>query len=441
MPKLTIDQVKALAPDPASAKAGQKLAEARQWASLGANDDALWGECKGSGKEPYKVRVDLSNNGSACTCPSHKFPCKHVLGLMLLASASPAKLTETVSPAWVAEWLEKRTARSQAAAKRAEPKADNASRQKDAARRAAKREKLAETGIEALERWLEDFARQGLAFAQSAPDSFWDEQAARMVDAQLPGVARLIREMAAIPAARSDWAEVLLLQLGRLHLLAQAYHKLETLPEMTQQDVRYLLGWTVNQDELLASGDGFTDDWLVLDSRTDEDEKTGLRTQANWLWGKTSKRLAQILNFAFRAQPMDASLAPGLVLRGDLVYFPGAYPLRAVFRQKQLIDLPFTPTGFPTLSIFLEEYAVALGQNPWLEAFPAVFENVTPIQDGQAWLLCDSQDQALPISKRFTSPWELLTLSGGHPLTVFGLWDRFELIPQAAWEKGRYVRL
>jgi hypothetical protein len=441
MPTLTPDQVKSLAPDPASLKAGQKLADARHWSGLGRDAAALWGECKGSGKEPYKVRVDLSNNGTACTCPSHKFPCKHALGLMLLSATAPGKLAPATPPAWVADWLEKRAARSQAAAKKAEPKAEPGSRQKDAARRVAKREKLTRAGVETLELWLADFVRRGLAFAQSAPASFWDEQAARMVDAQLPGVARTVREMSALPGSRPDWAEILLLRLARLHLLARAYHKLDQLPEATQQDVHYLLGWTVNQDELLTSVPGLSDDWLVLDSHTEEDEKTGLRTQVNWLWGKASKRPAQILQFAFRTQALDLSLAPGLVLRGDLAYFPGAYPLRAVFREKRPAQDSFAPEGFALLSAFLDAYAAALGNNPWLEVFPVVLENVTPLKSEQNWLLCDSRKQALPLQMRFSHPWELFALSGGHPLRVFGLWDGLELAPLAAWHEGRYVRL
>lgn len=360
---------------------------------------------------------------------------------MLLAAASPAKLTEAAPPDWVAEWLEKRAARSQPVAKTAEPKADAESRQKDAARRAAQRGKLAETGIAALERWLKDFARLGLAFAQSAPASFWDEQAARMVDSQLPGAARRIREMSALPGSRPDWAEVLLLRLGQLHLLIQAYRKLDRLPDATQQDVRYLLGWNVNQDELIASTPGSCDDWLVMASRTDEDEKTGLRTQVNWLWGRASKRPAQILSFAHRTQPLDTSLVAGLVLHGELVYFPGAYPLRAIFKEKQIIQSVITPGGFPTLSAFLDEFAAALGKNPWLEAFPVVLENVIPNQASQNWLLCDSQNRSLPQAAQFNSPWELFALSGGYPLTVFGLWDGFALTPLAAWADARRVSL
>ena len=441
MLKLTVDQVKALAPDPASFKSGQGLADERHWTNLGSNASVIWGECKGSGKEPYKVRLDLSNNGSACTCPSHKFPCKHVLGLMLMCATAPSQLKDIRPPAWVTDWLEKRLARAQATARRTESKVGPETRQKEAVRRAEKREKLAQGGIEALERWIRDFAHLGLAFAQTAQPAFWDEQTARMVDAQLPGAARCIREMSALPGSRSDWAERVLLSLGRLYSLVQAYRTLDTLPFATQQDVRTLLGWNVDQEALVAATPGIQDDWMVLDSRTEEDEKTGLRTQVNWLWGKFSQRPAQILNFAYRTQPLDTSLVPGLVMRGELVFFPGAVSLRAVFKEKHGIGEVFTPGGFSTWTVFLEEYAAALGRNPWLETFPLVLDNALPLPVEQTWFLRDSQKRALPLAPQFTAPWEFYALSGGRPLTVFGLWDGFFLTPRGAWEGKRYVRL
>jgi hypothetical protein len=441
MPRLTIDQVKALAPDPASLKAGQGLADTRHWASLGGNDAALWGECKGSGKEPYKVRLDLSDNGSACSCPSRKFPCKHALGLLLLAAASPGKLKDAAPPDWVSDWLEKRATRKEASAKKAEPKADAESRQKDATRRAAKREKLADTGLEALDRWLQDLVRQGLAAIPALPESHWKEQSARLVDAQLPGAARLVRELGEMPTAGDGWAERFLLQLARLNLLLHAYRKLDTLPAESQADVRTLLGWTVNQDDLLASTPGLTDDWLVVGQTLEEDESTGIRTQTSWLWGKTSRRPALIFQFAHRTQALDTSLAVGLTLRGEIVYFPGAYPLRAVFRSKQIVESTFLVSGFSNFSAFLDEYATALGKNPWIEAFPMVLENVIPRKTEQNSLLQDSQNQWLPLSPKFASPWELFALSGGHPLKIFGLWDGFVLVPMMAWAAERVVSL
>lgn len=447
MTKLTAEQVKSLAPDPSSLKSAQGLADARHWVSLGGNEVALWGECKGSGKEPYKVRVDLTNMGYACSCPSRKFPCKHCLGVMLLSATSSAKLMEKTPPPWVSEWLEKREERKTRAGKKAQAQTREetpetaATRQKDAMRRAAKRERLTDIGIESLEKWLKDFARVGLASAQSAPPSFWNDQAARMIDSQLPGAARLIRELASIAGTSADWSEVLLLRLARLHLLVNAYGRLDFLPQATQQDIRSLLGWSVNQDELLASTQGMHDVWLVLHTHTELDEKTNLRTQANWLWGRNEKRIAQILNFAHQSQPIDASLVQGLVLQGELVYFPGAHPLRAIFKDKKVVNEIIVPEGYESVNDLLDHYAAALGNNPWLDDFPAILENATPARVNEGWILMDSQGLCVLMPASHPSAWELFALGGGGPLTIFGTWNGFRFTPLAAWEAERLVNL
>src|SRR5271170_4430825 len=108
MATLTTDQVIALAPDAASAKAGQGLAQPRKWVSVGGNEKAIWGECQGSGASPYQTRVELAGLATKCSCPSRKFPCKHALGLMLACAGDPAKFQNGTPPAWVVEWLSQR---------------------------------------------------------------------------------------------------------------------------------------------------------------------------------------------------------------------------------------------------------------------------------------------------------------------------------------------
>ena len=110
---LDANQILALAPDPASAKAGSQLASPRNWSNLGRNDAALWGECQGSGKTPYRTQIDLAGPAFKCSCPSRKFPCKHGLGLYLLLAADAAPFSHTAPPAWVGEWLEGRQARQE----------------------------------------------------------------------------------------------------------------------------------------------------------------------------------------------------------------------------------------------------------------------------------------------------------------------------------------
>lgn len=94
----TVERILALAPDSASAKAGQGLAGRRAWRSLGHADGTAWGECQGSGKAPYQAQIDLSEPAFRCTCPSRKFPCKHGLGLFLLLASEPVAFVEGSPP-------------------------------------------------------------------------------------------------------------------------------------------------------------------------------------------------------------------------------------------------------------------------------------------------------------------------------------------------------
>ena len=93
-----VDQVLALAPDPASAKSAQGQARTTKWPETGCSERAVWGLCQGSGKQPYQTTIDLSGPAFKCSCPSRKFPCKHALGLLLLWS------TGEVRPGDEPEW-------------------------------------------------------------------------------------------------------------------------------------------------------------------------------------------------------------------------------------------------------------------------------------------------------------------------------------------------
>jgi hypothetical protein len=111
--KFSPEQIIALAPDAPSARAGRSLATLSKWVTRGRDERALWGECQGSGKEPYRTQIDLAELAFRCSCPSRKFPCKHALGLLLLFASQPAAFAEGERPGWVVEWLEKRGQQAQ----------------------------------------------------------------------------------------------------------------------------------------------------------------------------------------------------------------------------------------------------------------------------------------------------------------------------------------
>src|SRR5499426_7619 len=249
----TTEQIIALAPDAGSAKAGQGLAAARKWLSLGADDQTAWGLCQGSGKDPYQAQIDLTEPAFRCSCPSRKFPCKHGLGLFLLLAAQPAAFEEKEPPDWVVEWMASRAKRAKQRSEK-QTKADAGEKLVDEAaqaKRAAGREAKVTAGLRELELWLRDIARGGLAAVQSQPLIFWERTASRLVDAQAPGVARLVREMTGVTASGEGWEGRLLERLSRLYLLIEGFKRGAELPEAVRTDIRSLIGWTQNQEDLL----------------------------------------------------------------------------------------------------------------------------------------------------------------------------------------------
>src|SRR5262249_28256072 len=130
-------------------------------------------------------------------------------------------------------------------------------------RRIERREALVAQGLDTLDLWTNDLIRNGLAAVETQPTTFWERQAAAMVDAQAPGVATRLRTMAGIPGASSSWPEQLLGQMGRLALLTHAYRRRDALDPSVREDVRQLVGWSLKEDEIAGYGDLVSDDWLV----------------------------------------------------------------------------------------------------------------------------------------------------------------------------------
>ncbi|HNM44534.1 SWIM zinc finger family protein [Plasticicumulans sp.] len=190
VPSYKRPQILALAPDPASAKAGEGLARRAKWLHYATDGRALWGECQGSGSTPYRTQVDLAGPAFRCSCPSRKFPCKHGLGLMLLHADVPAASAET--PDWVGEWLAKRESRAATApaapATPAEaapaPAAKATADPEAAAKRAEKRLARVSAGVEALGLWLADAVRTGLDGAPQQPPGHWREADASLLPAR-----------------------------------------------------------------------------------------------------------------------------------------------------------------------------------------------------------------------------------------------------------------
>ncbi|CAM5424483.1 SWIM zinc finger containing protein [Streptomyces griseus] len=430
------EQVLALAPDAASRKAGSKLGTSGPWSEAGcSNEGAVWGLCRGSGSKPYRTVVDTTGPAYQCSCPSRKFPCKHALGLLLLWSdpQGPVALGGGErAPDWARTWLAgraERTAKKKAAT--VTPAGSEAAR-----RRAEQRGERVSAGATELEQRLEDLLRGGLAAAEQSGYSLWEETAARMVDAQAPGLAARVRELGAIPGSGPGWPVRLLEETSLLYLLVRARGRQAELPAELSSVVGARLGLPVR-----AEGPPLRDTWLVLAQYDTADAR--LTTRRAWLHGTGSGRTALVLSYGAAGRAPELTLPAGLAVEAELTWFPTGAGWRAELGER--FGAPAAPLSRPTgvdVTEALGRYGRAVREDPWAPHCPVTLGPVipAPLPDGRGWqLAAPDGSAALPLSATAVANqglWRLLSLSGGAPLTVFGECGHRGFTPLAAWVEG-----
>ncbi len=427
------DRILALAPDPASAKAGQGLSSPQKWVSLGQDEEALWGECLGSGASPYQTQIDLSEPAFKCTCPSRKFPCKHGLGLFLMLGPKIPAVDGT-QPDWVKKWLATRKEKVQAKKEKLDKPAEIVDPAAQA-KRAAERTRKVTAGIDEFMPWLFDLTRGGLANIP-AGGNYFEQPRARLVDAQAPGVARWVGELEEIAHAGTQWHVRLLEEVSSLFLLTEAFRRIDSLPPENQADVRALLGFITREEDVLQ-GAPIRDTWQVLGQKSVDEDR--LRVQRTWLCGVQTQRPALILTFAPMNQPVKSNLVAGMQWEADLVFHPSAFPLRALIKERTSDSTPIkTYRGYESIPAALNAYSEALGKQPWTNRFPLSLGRASVLHHGGKWLVRDEEGSALPLRPRFSRAWELLALGGGHPLEIFGEFDGKSFAPLSACSEGEF---
>lgn len=426
------ERVAQLAPDPASVRAALGLATPVRWQTYGADERIVWGLCAGSGKSAYRTAVDLQGPAYSCSCPSRKFPCKHALALLLLW-AKELVPDETALPAFAAEWLQGRATRTTPQPRERDEAA--------AGKRAEQRQQRVVDGLAELDRWLRDRVRTGLAHAAAEGYGPVERVAARMVDAQAPGVAGMVRRTAGVPASGEGWPARLLAEYAQLRLLTLAYGQVESLPVELAAVVRSRVGFTVAREDVLA-GPAVRDRWAVLGVRDSHEGKVD--TRRVWLRGARGEWAVLLLFAAGGAELSshpDSGLLPGTAVDAELHRYPGRPALRALLGIRHGEVGPVgAPPAAGGVAELLAGYATALAEDPWLGEWPALLAGI-PEADGRGgWRLRDAAGAVVPLAAG-VDVWPLVATSGGRPVAVAGEWTGATLRPLTCWHRDQAVRL
>jgi hypothetical protein len=281
-------------------------------------------------------------------------------------------------------------------------------------------------GAEELETWVTDLVRLGLASLQadkSTENSPWNDAVARMVDTQLGGFARRLRELQLLPTAQADWGSETLSGLAEVYAAAKAMQHADRLVPGLRMALMEYAGVATRKDTVLASGERVQDRWAVIGQWEGMNiDNAGIRR--TWLFGHHSKRFALFLDYNYNNMGYADNWRVGDSFKGEMAFYPSAYPLRALFAAHEITSEIIDIQGFSHLNEMLDAYAFALSQNPWISEFPAVVEAVIPSCVEGKFVIADENADALPLLyNEENDAWRAIALTGGHPVRVFGEWN------------------
>lgn len=453
---ITLETIQALAPDQASLNAAKKLLKPAKWPVLGqfAASNVIWGQCQGSGANPYYTVADPVEHGYKCTCPSRKFPCKHVLALLWQFADDKTSFNDSPPPEWVNDWLGRK--------RKGQPKADNADNadnadknqstakknihatteetnktlspeeqtKRDAARLKRQQKIKASTndsiknGILEFQQWVDDQIRMGIGAFLTELQPRCRRISARLVDAKAQGLASRVDEVAtkvlSYPSAIQP--EIVYQELGQLILLTKAW-----LVDPNDIDAHRAISTAESKEQILESSDTLkvTALWENIGEAVFT-RKDGLISHTTWLLNlQNNSTQFTLLQDYYPASTGKRSvgLAIGSQLEGEVAYYPSRVALRGFLKQQKIPDSIKNIT-WPNSGISLnQQFQQQLQLLPWLERCPYILPdgNIMRSKDHGYWWQAKNTNASLPIP--LSNQHIPKILLGSDLSRAFILWD------------------
>lgn len=457
---LTLQIIEDLAPDQSSLAAAKKLLASSNWPLRGQDSSvqSIWGQCKGSGANPYLTMADIENHGYKCTCPSRKFPCKHVLALMWMFTNDASAFAPTSPPEWVSDWLSRRRRPTNANTTRDEETASKPNKdiqqvvetsetvegselnkkQLSADIKQARAEQSAQAtqllvleGLAELELWIQDQLRTGILGLCKELRERTRRIAARLVDAKAVTLAARVDELSSIvaPFVLEQQSQIILQELGCWLLLSRAYKLNPNDPDarravigaeskvqleaLLHHDPDEISNQSESTAEMSLKPCRLTGRWLCIGEQIAQ-QRNGLVSHASFLWPLDVNNAGLLHNPAMLLDHYPASagkrvssLRAGVVIEGELMFYPSPYPHRALLSNYQIVDVALESNELNSTVVdwqhlppiqnssrsVAEQFIVHRQHQPWLYAMTTLMGPCQLYQgsDQRFWLKQDQQ--------------------------------------------------
>ncbi len=237
---ISIDEayVDSAAPNADAMKNGRGLVVKGKFGKLHKSDDdtLLFGECQGSGKEPYRCSCDFARPETPthrCSCPSRQFPCKHCIGLMYAYVQGKAF---TVAP--VPQDLQDKREKLQT---RVEKKKEDADKPR-VVNKTALAKKIQEQldGITLLEKLTHDLVRLGIGNMNAKSAKQIEDQAKQLGNAYIPGAQAALHNYTKLFASETGDYDTEQPASRREAVYSEALDQLTRLSAIVKQGRAYL---------------------------------------------------------------------------------------------------------------------------------------------------------------------------------------------------------
>lgn len=428
--EISLETILELAPDQASLKAAKGLLKPAKWPVLGqaSGINTIWGECQGSGSKPYYTVADVVDHGYKCTCPSRKFPCKHVLALLWQFSDAGSSFTESEVPQWVTDWLGRRRrapTNNQAQEKKATPSKDinataeasetlsaeelakkDAQQKQRAAQSKAKTEACVSDGLIEFQQWLDDQLVNGISQLIKEITERCRRIAARLVDAKATNFAARIDELPAkiMPLCSTLQPQAVYQELGKLALLSEAWFV-----DCDNIDVRRAIVTGETREQVLSNPHSVRVKgiWETVGERI-ETRKDGLIAHSKWLINITEPHVepALLLDFYPAATGRKTvSNSIGRKIEGELIFYPAKILQRALLGEYKTFEGKYDEAELAVMDHQLQ-FQRHLRATPWIEEFPAILGAGRVLNDGKGtfWWYSSDGTQTLALSNNEINP-------------------------------------
>ncbi len=296
-----------------------------------------------------------------------------------------------------------------------------------------------EAGMRDLEQLLLDIIQEGIGSAPNRPLAFWEERAARLVDAQLRPIASRLKKMPFFFSQYEEWADAFLEELAELYMMVKMFNKRDSLDPSVIAELYAGAGLTARKSDLDESK-AISGHWELVGQFSGADDQ--LKYLKTWWYSRTLKEFFFQLDFAFGSQLLPDNLKVGRVYEGRLLPYEGCAPRRAfLLPEEKATGFVNNLTGMSSFPNVSEAFTQALKRNPLLKDLPVILTGVKPVVLEGKVVLLDESALVMEVSDNQKQGESLFVISGGNPVNLFGEWNGALFNPYSVEIENHFLSL